>query len=247
MNMRIIECLTLAFSLTVAGAFSASAQDYAEYYKYAEEAREMSMLFRGKEGMNYPFVYNGTYYWSQRAFTLGDVFYNGKLYRDIYVNVNAHTQELLVKQSESLMPVVADRDFVDWFTMDSGMFVNLFKRGVPEASEGFYEVLYEGEAALYKRVDKIIRKDANNKNGYAIGYDDPNYNDKVLNYFAYRAQYFFLKDGNWTQVKSISALLSGYPVRKKDIKRYIKSTGISRKDFERLAPLVLKHVEDERD
>lgn len=246
--MRNLHYYILAAFLALSGFAQASAQNYSEYYVYAEEAREMSMLFRGKEGINYPFAYNGTYFWYQRTFTPGDVFYNGKLYRDIYVNVNAHTQDLQVKQSPSLMPVVADRDYVDWFTMDSKMYVNLVKRGLPEASEGFYEVLYEGDAALYKRVDKIIRKDPNNKNGAAIGYNDPNYNDKVYDYFACRTQYYFLKDGIWTQVKGVSALVKSYPSHKKGLKRFIKSTGLDKKmDFDQLGALVLKQVENESD
>ena len=244
--MQLVKRLLPLLVLTIS-ALGASAQDYAEYYKFAEEAQEKSMLFRGKQSISYPFQYNGTFYWYSRTFTEGDVFYNGKLYRDILVNVNAHTRDLLVKQSESFLHVMVERAHTDWFTMGGKMYVNLFARGVGGAAEGYYEVIHEGHsAALYKRIEKIIRNDANNKNGAAIGYDDPNYNERVYDYFANRLQYFFLKDGSWIQVKDISDLVKCYPARKKELRHFVKSACSGKKaDFEKDAQALLKHIDNE--
>lgn len=235
----------LLLALLLTGFFPLAAQDYAEYYKYAEEAREMSMLFRGKQGMTYQFPHNGTYFWYGREFKKGDVFYNGKLYRDILVNVNAHRQELLVKQSESLLPVLADADYVEWFTMEGALFVNLALRGRDDVQPGFYQVLYEGDSSLYKRVDKIIRKDSQNRNGVGIGYYDPRYNEKILDYFANREVYYFDNDGRFEPVKKLRGIVSAFPDRSKVLKKYIKSAGLKQMDFEKASVLLLEFAENE--
>lgn len=232
-------------ALLLTGFFPLAAQDYAEYYKYAEEAREMSMLFRGKQGMTYQFPHNGTYFWYGREFKKGDVFYNGKLYRDILVNVNAHRHELLVRQSENLLPVLADADHVGWFTMDGAMFVNLALRGRKDVQPGFYQVLYEGNSALYKRVDKIIRKDSQNRNGAGIGYNDPNYNEKIPDYFANRVVYYLDKGGKFEPVKKLGGIVSAFPDRSKVLKKYIKSSGLRQMDFEKAAVILLEYAENE--
>ncbi|MBO4923183.1 MAG: hypothetical protein J5382_03565 [Bacteroidales bacterium] len=222
---------------------TAIAQDYPEYDRFAEEAGEMSMLYRGKQGMSYSFPYNGTYYWYGRDFRRGDVFYNGKLYRNAFVNVNAHLQELLVKEDEDYLPVLVDTGHVEWFTMGDRRFLPRDAIGLPSLPDGFYEVLFDGQAKLYKRVDKILRKDANNRNGSGIGYDDPNYNDKVQDYFANRVSYYFIKDGEIHSVRKWRGIVSCFPERKKELKRYAKDAMASNPDFDALAAAILKYAE----
>ena len=228
--------------LTLSGA-AASAQDYEELERFSEEAGEMSMLFRGKQGMSYSFPYNGTYFWYGRDYLPGDVFYNGKLYPGVLVNINAHLQELLVKEDDGFLPVLVDTDHVEWFTMGDRYYVTRGYAGLDGLAEGFYEVLYDGSAKFYKRVDKYLRKDSNNRNGAGIGYVDPNYNERVLDYFANRVSYYFVKDGSVRQVRKWRDILSGYPDRKKELKRFAKSEQKYNSGFESIAVAILKHAE----
>lgn len=221
-----------------------SAQDYAELDKYTEEAGEMSMLFRGKQGMSYEFPYNGTCFWYGRDFLPGDVFYNGKLYKGAFVNVNAHLQELVVKQDQDYLPVLVDAGHVEWFTMGGRRFVSRDAAGLTVLPEGYYEVIFDGRSKLYKRVDKILRKDSNNRNGAGIGYTDPNYNDRILDYFANRVNYYFIQDGAVHSVKRWRDIVSRYPGQKKDLKRLAKALKDSDQGFDSLAAAILKHAED---
>ena len=241
--MRRIAIIAAVMALTCQG-LTAIAQDYPEYDRFAEEAGEMSMLYRGKQGMSYSFPYNGTYFWYGRDFQRGDVFYNGKLYRDAFVNINAHLQELLVKQDEDYLPVLVDTGHVEWFTMGNRRFVTRDGTGQLSLPDGFYEVLFDGRSKLYKRVDKILRKDSNNRNGAGIGYDDPNYNDKVPDYFANRVSYYFIKDGIIHSVKKLRAVITHYPEQKKELKRFAKDAGVSYSGFDSLAPAILKQAEE---
>jgi hypothetical protein len=229
-------------ALSLSGA-AASAQVYEELERFSEEAGEMSMLFRGKQGMSYSFPYNGTYFWYGRDFLPGDVFYNGKFYPGVLVNINAHLQELLVKEDADFLPVLVDTGHVEWFTMGGRRFVTRDYAGLGGLADGFYEVLYDGSAKLYKRVDKFLRKDSNNRNGAGIGYVDPNYNERVLDYFANRVSFYFVKDGNVRQVRKWRDILSAYPERKKELKRFAKSVRASDSAFESIAVLILQHAE----
>ncbi|MBO6045422.1 MAG: hypothetical protein J6P69_06190, partial [Bacteroidales bacterium] len=156
--MKLIATTAAVLSLLCLGT-TVSAQEYEELERFSEEAGGMSMLFRGKQGMSYSFPYNGTYYWYIKDFLPGEVFYNGKLYPGAFINVNAHLQELLVKQNEDYLPVLVDTDHVDWFTMGGRRFVTRDYAGLPSLPEGFFEVLFDGRSKLYKRVDKFLRKD----------------------------------------------------------------------------------------
>ena len=240
--MRLISITAAVLSLLCLGA-TAHAQEYAELDRFSEEAGEMAMLFRGKQGMTYEFPYNGTCYWYGRDFLPGDVFYNGKLYKGAFVNVNAHLQELVVKQDQDYLPVLVDAGHVEWFTMGGRRFVSRDAAGLTALPEGYYEVIFDGRSKLYKRVDKILRKDANNRNGSGIGYDDPNYNDKVQDYFANRVSYYFIKDGEIHSVRKWRGIVSYFPERKKELKRYAKDLMASNPDFDALAASILKYAE----
>jgi hypothetical protein len=242
--MRLTVTITAVLVLICQG-MTVSAQYYEELDTFTEEAGEKAMLFRGKQGMSYSFPYNGNCYWYGRDFQPGEVFYNGKLYKGAFVNVNAHLQELLVKEDADFLPVLVDAAHVGWFTMGERRFVPRDETGRGELPDGYYEVIFDGKSKLYKRVDKILRKDSNNRNGSGIGYDDPNYNDKVQDYFANRVNYYFVKDGIVHSVKRWQGIVSRFPERKKELKRYAKDVRISYDGFDALAAAILKHAEDD--
>jgi hypothetical protein len=157
-------------------------------------------IFRGKLPATYPYKYNGTYYWDQKTFQKGDVLYNGRFYKDIYMNVDAYLDELEVRPLEKVSAMTVFRDQVAWFTMAGKTFVNLRYLGYTEAPEGFYEVIRDGETPLLLKVSKQIRFDANG--GYnQIGYEDPDFNASVPNFFQRLEKYYVLEKG---QLKTIS-------------------------------------------
>ena len=101
--------------LSLAGTAAAQSED---------EAAVFSGIFRGKLPATYPFKYNGTYFWSRKAFQQGTVWYNGKQYEDISLNVDAYMNELQVRPLEGATPVVVYRDQVAWFTNRVSPIVN---------------------------------------------------------------------------------------------------------------------------
>ena len=173
-------------------ALGAAAQDPESAY---------SGIFRGKLPGVYPYKYNGTYFWDRKEFLRGDILYNGKLYRDVLMNVDAARQELQVQPLEKASAMVVFRDQVAWFTMGPKQFVNLRYIGYPEAEEGFYEVLRDGEIPLLRRVAKTLRFDGSNGGLLLIGYEDPEFDVTVPNYFSLKETFYALEKG---QLRKIS-------------------------------------------
>ena len=159
-----------------------------------------SGIYRGKLPGIYPYKYNGTYYWHTKEFLKGDVLYNGKLYRNVSLNVNASSQELEVRPVEKTSAMVVFRDQVAWFTMGSVLFVNLRYLGYPEAPEGYFEVLRDGSVPLLRQVGKTLRFDGSGGGMIRIGYEDPEYDAGIPNFFQYQETNYALENGRLKKI-----------------------------------------------
>lgn len=152
-------------------------------------------LYRGNLPKTYPFRFNGTYYWSQKSFQYGSVFYNGKLYENVILNVDAYQGQLLVSPERDHVPIVVFRDQVAWFTMGKSKFLNLNYLGYADAPEGFYEIIRDGRVPILCQVTKSLLTNGNNNNGQVIGYNDPEYDPSIYSFFKYNARYYALEAG----------------------------------------------------
>ena len=157
-------------------------------------------IFRGKLPAVYPYRFNGTYFWYDKTFREGEVMYNGRLYQDISLNVDACENELQVRPVDGISAMVVFRDQVAWFTMGDVLFVNLRYLGWKDVPEGYYEVLRDGETPLLRRVEKTLRFDSNGSGVLQIGYDDPGYDTTVPNYFHLRETFYALEKGQLKKV-----------------------------------------------
>jgi hypothetical protein len=158
-------------------------------------------IFRGKLPGSYPYKFNGTYFWDQKEFQKGDVLYNGRLYRDISLNVDACEGELQVRPVEKATAMVAFRDQVAWFTMGSKLFLNLRYLGWKDAPEGYFEVLRDGEIPLLRRVEKKLRFGGNGEGYLQIGYRDPDFDTKIPNYFQLNETFYALEKGELKKIR----------------------------------------------
>ena len=78
-------------------------------------AQDMSTLYMGRYPLQYPFKYNGTFYQDNRIFSEGTLFYNGKVYENVLVNIDAYKQEVHVFPPHSGSPVVLYREQTSWW------------------------------------------------------------------------------------------------------------------------------------
>ena len=157
-------------------------------------------IFRGKLPGVYPYKYNGTYYWDRKEFQQGDVCYNGRMYRDVSLNIDACKGELQVRPMEKATAVVVFTDQVAWFTMGGKSFVNLQYLGWKDAPEGFFEVIRDGETPLLRQVEKTLRFDGTNGGASQIGYTDPDFNPSIPNFFMLRETFYALEQGKLVKI-----------------------------------------------
>ena len=196
----------------------------------AQNVSSQDALFRGKMSDRYSSNFNGTPYWDAEGFLPGSILYNGKRYDGVYINVDASLCEVNVKPSPEVAATSPDRSQVSWFTRGGRRFVNLQYIGVEGAKEGFYELLYDGDAAILKRVDKYLHKDTGNNNtAELLGYEDSNYQEDVLSFFKIRTEYLYLKDGKLENLKNRKALLNIYKSGKRDLKARMAASGLKGK------------------
>ena len=180
------------------------------------------MIFRGKVVAPYTFLYNGNYFWdNDPEYTPETVFYNGKRYEDVLLNIDAFTDQLTVRPGRQYAPVYADRDQVTWFTRKGDRYVNLRYLGVEEALPGFYQVIHDGAEPLLRRVSKLFLSNPGDKNGEIIGFDDPDYRTDVITYFAFQEAFFLLRDGVLVRVRNIRAYRKLHPEQKDVIRTLV--------------------------
>lgn len=213
MRQRLILILLLA---TVFGPAPLSAQEA------VGSGGDIPLIYRGKQAVPYTTRFNGTPFWFTSAFGRGDVMFNGVLYPGMTLNLDASRQELLIQQGT--FQVTPERNQVSWFTMDGRTFVNLRYQGIAGAEEGFYEVIYDGNATVLRRVLKLLRNDAGNHNGRAIGYEDPDYNTEVPEYFHFSESWWLLRDRTMKRVKNRRALARLYGKEGKAARRKVSSS-----------------------
>ena len=186
------KAILLAFALlSLAGTIQA--QD-------DTKSAEFAGIFRGKLPALYPFKYNGTYFWSRNAFEKGSVWYNGKQYDDIYLNVDAYKKELQVRPVDDASPVVVFSDQVAWFTIGDVLFVNLQYLGWPEAPQGFFEVVRDGKTPLLRQVNKSLRFDAHGHGLHRVGEEMEDFDSSLGDFFQLEEKFFALEDGTLRKI-----------------------------------------------
>ena len=169
--------------------------------EYMKEAGPLSTLYRGKLPVHYPYLFNGTYYLESKQFQEGSVYYNGKLYQQVLVNLDASREELQVKVSDNTSPVVLFLDWVSYFTIGKRLFVNLHYLGYPDAPEGYFELIKDGKEPLLLQTRKVFTTRTGDHNGADIGYDDPEYNSSLVNYFSIQHTYYTVNAGKVVKLR----------------------------------------------
>ncbi len=221
------------------------AQEVLEESTFSKAAGTNSQLFRGKVVSRYTFRYNGTYFWSPAGFEKGDVMYNGKLYRDVSLNIDAFVQELAVRIDQASASIYLDRSQVAWFTKGSDRFLNLRYLGVESADEGFFQLIYDGPDPVFLRIDKVFQSNPGDKNGEIIGYVDPAYDPEVITYFSESRRYFILMDGELVRLKKQKDLVNLFKDRKRGIRRFLSSRQIGGRGYplDRFYPEVMAFLD----
>ena len=162
-------------------------------------------IYRGPVALAYPFkTYKGTYYAFDKQFEASDVEYNRKWYRNVELNLDACRDELCLSMGGRAI-IVLSKELVGRFVFGGRNFICL-KDGISGLDPGYYQVLYDGEDKVYK---KIIKK-----------YDKT---DGITQEFYPLVKYYLVQDSKAVQIKGYGIFGKVYKPLKKEIRRFVSS------------------------
>ncbi len=200
--------LILVFTLPGIAWNYASGQVTAE--NYIDLTKDEAMIFNGPLAQKYTFLHSGTYYYLNNEFSENDLYYNGKLYR-VELNLNANSDELILKLPESRKLIVANRSMVGWFTLDSRKFIGVDDGEFSNLHGGYYEALYEGNGLALKKLNKIFK--------------DRIKDNKIDYSFIALTNRYIVKDGVAYPINSVRDLARIYKEQGQNIRKFLKEKG----------------------
>ena len=218
---RLVFLLTL-FLLPVTGFPPALAQD--DYDLFRQNAAGASLLYRGHESYEYALLYNGTYYWQTPVFSPGEVYYNGNLYRDVPLNIDAARQELLLRNPAGLSVKILEPQFVSECSFGGNRYLNLQYLYGPSAPGGYWQDLYDqGRGKLLLQVRKTLEQDLDGRKRDQTRYDGV-FRRNVYQVFTYTADYLYISEaGEFARIRRRSDFLRQFdPSVRKEIRRHVR-------------------------
>lgn len=203
------------FALTAICLFVAVASYAQEKYDFVKQAGIGATLFRGVEFERYPFRYKDSPYAYSKEFNVGEIIFNDVKYSGVFLNLNAHKDELHLKITTSGKILELDKGLVERFTIGERKYVALIGANAVEGvSEGFYEILYSGKEILFKKnVKKYNERLQSSEQG-------------AYRYFYPSNRYYILKDGVMIPVSSAKQFKKVYKDKKDAISKFIRKNRI---------------------
>lgn len=189
-----------------------------------------SLLYRGRIERRYAYRYSGTYFAYHDKYVKGEVYFNKRLYTEVLVNLNSHRDRVSVRHSENQMPVILDRNYLEWFKMGSRLFINVDEGEYDGLESGYYEVIYEDSSR--RLLKKIVKE-----------YKEVLERSVVEIQFTPKIEYYVAENGTATAVKGKKGFIGLYPARKKEIKRIFRDAPVVvRDDKDRLFKLFMEGI-----
>ena len=253
LSIPVAAAVALMHCIAAAGQDSPQPGRYADNAAYQDAAKERSILFRGMLAPEYKFKHNGTCYAESKQFQKGEILYNGRLYRDVDLNLDACSQMVVVRSG---LITATDSKYVEYALIGDSRFVNLqFDGSIKDAPKGYCKQIHKGPVSFYALITKTIEMDDGYHNGEDIGYDDPDYQEyttvagrqvRIPGYFAYGVKYYVVKDGAARQVRNKAAILKCFDKETaKSLRRYASKSGLNDAEVkvERYADEILDYWE----
>jgi hypothetical protein len=183
-------------------------------------------LYNGSEyayNTYYRFTINeGHPYFQEKRFDTGAVFYNGILYENVPLMYDIIKEELLTKDPISVNTIRLNTERIQWFVILGHTFIKLNHDSTDNATlpSGFYDLLYNGNTSLYKKISKSFEATSDTYYG-------------IKQYVVESSEYFIKKDNHYYKIKNKKALLLVMNNQKKEVEQFIKKNKLSvKKDKE---------------
>ena len=170
----------------------------------------------------YPFEINqGDPFFISKQFDTGAVFYNNVLYEHVPLLYDIVKDELLIHDPTNFYIIRLNSARLGWFTIWDHTFIRLIHDSANNLlPTGFYDLLYNGNTALYKRVSKIFMENSTSFMG-------------INKYLVESNAFFIKKDNQYYRVNKKRSILLIMRDKKKEVLQFIKKNKLNfRKDYE---------------
>ena len=216
----------LQSALLLLMCLTAGAQEYIEKRDFQEDAGSLSLLYKGMITPSLKVAANGNQYWQSPEFRRGSITLDGRTYDNVLVNFDASRQLVLTTAYIGAPAVALPSEKVAGFSMEEKRFVKI--EGSPGIPDGFYHEVYAGQSAFYMHVQKPLETSFTNVNGTFIGYEDPDYDSRKVDFYYYKTSYY-LRDalGHFRQIRTRNALLRQFPKQKRALRRHMSDVGMT--------------------
>lgn len=176
---------------------------------YHNAAGDQSGIYNGSQYFRYPNpIFSGHPYFLTDSLTMGSVFYDGILYKDVLLLYDEITDQLITKDMSGYNLVSLIKDRITHFNISGHHFINISdKSGLP--APGYYRVLYDGRSqVLVKETKSVLERPINSREIERVVYPVINY------YIRSGAQYY--------RFNNIKSLLPAFGEHQKAIRDFIK-------------------------
>ena len=215
----IICCLQVIFCASAQNSFpDVGAINKDNINSYLKTANTHSVIYSGKVEPRYKVTSVNHPYLETDEFRTGVLSFDGRIYTDVSIRLNQHTEELAILSPGKNFSVLVQRDNIDYAIINSLLIVY----SKPESAdglfmpEGYYVRLYNGDCQVWKRDTYVLFKRTNHT---------------IWEYFFKKSSKIYVyKDGIYYPVKNNRSLLKVFKDKKKELKNMIKE---QRLDYER--------------
>ena len=195
-------------------------------------------LYNGSEyayKLHYPFTINeGHPFYMTEQFDTGAVFYNKVLYENVPLLYDLIMGELVTRNPTNDYFIRLNNENIGWFILSGHTFIKLNPHdfGSVVLHEGFYDLLYNGTTALYKKPSKNFKETSDIHVG-------------IKKYVVESDTYFIKKDNQYYKVNNKKELLLIMNNNKKEVELFIGKNKLSlKKDKDNALRKIVAYYDD---
>ena len=201
--------------------------------KYFDSAKNHAPIYSGRTEQKYVYKTSNHPYLDTEQFRKGTLSVDGCVYNDVAMRLNHDIEELVILSPNRIFSVLVSREHIDYAIIDS-LYIVYHKpvsadgRYMPE---GYYVRMYDGEAQVWKRKVSFLTSRI--------------VDQKVDYLFESNLKRYILIDGTYYPVTNKKSVLKLFPLRKKELKKMIKSANLKYKDDpERAIVAITRYYEE---
>lgn len=197
---------------------------------YDQNIGEQSGKFNGSQNIGYPQgVIEKNPYFQSPNFSKGYILYNQVYYPNVNLLYDEAADLVVLQDSSHKIELISEK--LDGFGIRDSKFQYLLRKDANSSdllNSGFYQVLVEGNASLYKKESKKITEKI-------VGSE--------LTYLIETSTYYYLlKQNKYTEIQSKKTIFRLLKDKEKELKKYAKTQHLSyRKDKDNMLSNVAEY------